>query len=69
MSQLIFDIPYLVSYISSFTPLRTGGIIATGTPEGVGMARSPPLWMTPGDQAEVEVSGIGSLQNPVAAET
>ena len=69
LSQLIFDIPYLVSYISAFTPLRTGDIIATGTPEGVGMARSPPLWMTPGDEVEVEVSGVGSLRNPVSAET
>ena len=69
LSQLIFDIPYLVSYISTFTPLRTGDIIATGTPEGVGMGRSPPLWMVPGDQVEVEVSSVGCLRNGVGAET
>ena len=50
------------------TPLRTGDIIATGTPEGVGMARSLPLWMIPGDEVAVEVSSVGSLRNPVSAE-
>jgi 2-keto-4-pentenoate hydratase/2-oxohepta-3-ene-1,7-dioic acid hydratase in catechol pathway len=68
LSQLIFNIPYLISYISTFTPLRTGDIIATGTPEGVGMGRTPPLWMVPGDQVEVEVSGVGCLRNQVGAE-
>ena len=68
LTQLIFSIPYLISYISTFTPLRVGDIIATGTPEGVGMSRTPPLWMVPGDRIEVEISHIGSLSNNVQAE-
>lgn len=68
LGQLIFDIPYLIAYISAFTPLRVGDVIATGTPEGVGMARTPPLWMAPGDAIEVEVSSVGVLRNTVAAE-
>ena len=67
--DLIFDIPYLIEYISSYTTLMPGDIIATGTPEGVGFARTPPLWMKEGDILEVEISTIGKLQNIVIAET
>ena len=67
--DLIFDIPYLIEYISSYTTLMPGDIIATGTPEGVGFARTPPLWMKAGDILEVEISTIGKLQNTVIAET
>ena len=67
--DLIFDIPYLIEYISSYTTLMPGDIIATGTPEGVGFARTPPLWMKAGDVLEVEISSIGILQNTVIAET
>ncbi len=66
--DLIFDIPTIISYISSFTPLVAGDVIATGTPEGVGFARTPPLWMKPGDVIEVEISSIGVLRNAVIAE-
>lgn len=66
--DLIFDIPYLIEYISSYTELLPGDMIATGTPEGVGFARNPPLWMRPGDQLEVEISHLGILKNTVAAE-
>ena len=66
--DLIFDIPYLIEYISSYTPLLPGDIIATGTPEGVGFARNPPLWMKAGDQLEVEISHLGILKNAVVAE-
>ncbi|MBA3439660.1 MAG: fumarylacetoacetate hydrolase family protein [Pyrinomonadaceae bacterium] len=66
--QMIFTIPDLISYISTFTELVPGDIIATGTPSGVGVARKPPLFMKPGDMVEVEVSGIGVLRNPVVAE-
>ncbi len=66
--DLIFDIPFLVNYLSGVLPLAPGDIIATGTPEGVGFARKPPLWMKPGDVIEVEISGIGLLRNDVAAE-
>ena len=67
--DLIFDRPYLIEYISSYTTLMPGDIIATGTPEGVGFARTPPLWMKEGDILEVEISTIGKLQNIVIAET
>lgn len=66
--DLIFDIPTIISYISTFTPLAAGDVIATGTPEGVGFARKPPLWLKPGDVIEVEISSIGILRNTVVAE-
>jgi 2-keto-4-pentenoate hydratase/2-oxohepta-3-ene-1,7-dioic acid hydratase in catechol pathway len=66
--DLIFDIPTIIAYVSAFTPLVAGDVIATGTPEGVGFARTPPLWMRPGDTVEVDISGIGTLRNPIAAE-
>ena len=66
--DFIFDIPTIIAYISAFTPLKPGDIIATGTPEGVGFARKPPLWMKPGDTLEVEISKIGILRNSVVAE-
>lgn len=67
-SQMIFDIPFVISYISRWMTLRPGDVIATGTPGGVGSRREPPLWMKPGDRIEVEVEGIGVLSNPVIDE-
>lgn len=66
--DLIFDIPYLISYISSWMPLSPGDVISTGTPEGVGFTRKPPLWLKPGDTLEVEISRLGVLKNTVIAE-
>jgi 2-keto-4-pentenoate hydratase/2-oxohepta-3-ene-1,7-dioic acid hydratase in catechol pathway len=63
--DLIFDIPAIIEYISGFTPLQAGDIIATGTPDGVGMARKPPLWLKPGDLIDVQISQIGCLSNGV----
>jgi 2-keto-4-pentenoate hydratase/2-oxohepta-3-ene-1,7-dioic acid hydratase in catechol pathway len=63
--DLIFDIPAIIEYISGFTPLQAGDIIATGTPDGVGMARKPPLWLKPGDLIEVQINQIGCLSNGV----
>ncbi|HEY2162817.1 MAG TPA: fumarylacetoacetate hydrolase family protein, partial [Gemmatimonadaceae bacterium] len=68
VSELIFDIPHLVSYLSDMTPLLPGDVIATGTPEGVGFARTPPQWLKAGDEVEVEVSRVGVLRNRVAPE-
>jgi len=68
IDDLIFDIPTLISYCSDWTPLVAGDVISTGTPEGVGFARKPPLWMKPGDIVEVEIVGIGVLRNPIVAE-
>ncbi len=68
VSNLIFSIPYLISYISTFTALEPGDVIVTGTPSGVGFARKPPVLMKAGDQIEIEVSGIGTLFNTVVDE-
>ena len=65
-SQLIFRIDYVVSYLSRIFTLEPGDLIFTGTPPGVGMARKPPVWLKPGDVAEVEIDGLGTLRNPVA---
>lgn len=67
-SRMIFDIPYLVSYISTFAPLVPGDVIVTGTCTGFGTTRQPPEFLAPGDVVEVEIEGIGLLSNPVAAE-
>jgi 2-keto-4-pentenoate hydratase/2-oxohepta-3-ene-1,7-dioic acid hydratase in catechol pathway len=70
IDDLIFDIPTLISYCSDWTPLVAGDVISTGTPEGVGFARKPPLWMKPGDVVEVEIDGgIGVLRNPIIAKS
>ncbi len=68
LDRLITPIPRLIAYCSTILPLLPGDVIVTGTPGGVGARRDPPLWMKPGDLCEVEVSGIGILRNPVAAE-
>ncbi|MEZ0212515.1 MAG: fumarylacetoacetate hydrolase family protein [Xanthobacteraceae bacterium] len=62
---LIFDIPTLIAYISTFTNLSTGDVIVSGTPGGVGDRRDPPLYMRPGDVVDVEISNIGTLTNSV----
>ena len=67
-SDLLFDVPYLVEYISQVFPLRAGDVVSTGTTGGVGNARTPPLFLKPGDRIEVEISGIGTLSNPVEDE-
>lgn len=69
LSQLIFDVPALIAYCSSFTELSPGDVIVTGTPGGVGAFRSPPVWMKPGDTVEVEIGGIGTLRNQVIDES
>ena len=68
ISDLKFDVPTLIEYISTFAALQPGDVISTGTPGGVGFARKPPVWLKPGDIIEVEVDGVGVLANPVAAE-
>jgi 2-keto-4-pentenoate hydratase/2-oxohepta-3-ene-1,7-dioic acid hydratase in catechol pathway len=66
--EMIFDLRTLVEYCSSFNPLVPGDVIVTGTPGGVGVKRTPPLWMKPGDVVEVEIDGIGVLENGIADE-
>ena len=65
---LIYSIPQIVAFCSDFTELAPGDVIATGTPEGVGHRRTPPLWMKPGDVLEVEITGIGVLRNRIVDE-
>jgi len=65
---LIYSIPQIVAFCSDFTALSPGDIIATGTPEGVGHSRKPPLWMKAGDVLEVEIGGIGILRARIVDE-
>jgi 2-keto-4-pentenoate hydratase/2-oxohepta-3-ene-1,7-dioic acid hydratase in catechol pathway len=58
----------IIEYLSTVTWLEPGDIIATGTPDGVGQGRTPPLWMKGGDCVEVEISGIGTLSVNVVDE-
>ena len=64
-SLMIHDVAAIVSYCSTFTTLEPGDVIATGTPAGVGFARTPPRWLEPGQEVCVEISSIGTLTNPV----
>lgn len=68
VADLIFPIPVLIAYLSSFTTLSPGDVIATGTPGGVGEKRDPPLWMKAGDCAEISIGAVGTLVNPVVDE-
>ena len=68
LDQLIFDVPALIEYCSTFTELLAGDVIATGTPGGVGAARTPPVWLAPGDRISVSIDEIGCLDNVVSAE-
>jgi 2-keto-4-pentenoate hydratase/2-oxohepta-3-ene-1,7-dioic acid hydratase in catechol pathway len=67
-SDMIFDVPSLIAFLSGSTTLLPGTVIFTGTPEGVGMAATPPRWLAPGDQVSVEIDGIGCLRNGVVEE-
>jgi 2-keto-4-pentenoate hydratase/2-oxohepta-3-ene-1,7-dioic acid hydratase in catechol pathway len=67
--HLIFNIPALISYLSSVFTLEPGDIISSGTPAGVGLGWKPPRWLKPGDECVVTVSGVGELRNPCVAET
>jgi 2-keto-4-pentenoate hydratase/2-oxohepta-3-ene-1,7-dioic acid hydratase in catechol pathway len=64
-SNLIFDIPYLIEFITKAITLLPGDILLTGTPPGVGVFRKPPVLLKPGDTISVEVEGLGTLTNPV----
>lgn len=68
LTSLIFSVAELIVYITQFTRLLPGDIIATGTPDGVGFLRDPKIWLVPGDVMEVEIPGVGLLRNNVIAE-
>lgn len=65
---MIFTIPQLIAFASTFTTLLPGDVLVTGTPGGVGLRREPPVWMRAGDVVEVELEGVGVLRNPVVKE-
>ena len=67
-SDMIFDVPRLIEFLSGSTTLLPGTVILTGTPHGVGMARKPPVWLKHGDSVTIEIDGIGALTNPVRHE-
>ena len=66
VADLIYTVPVIIEYVSKFTPLSPGDVIATGTPGGVGDRREPPVYMKAGDVIEVEITGLGILRNTVA---
>ena len=68
-NDMIFDVPALIEFLSASMILNPGTVILTGTPHGVGVARTPPLFLQPGDSVTVEIEGIGALTNPVIAES
>jgi 2-keto-4-pentenoate hydratase/2-oxohepta-3-ene-1,7-dioic acid hydratase in catechol pathway len=65
-AMMIFDIPTLIEIITEVMTLHPGDVIVTGTPEGVGFARTPPVWMKPGDVCEIDLEGVGVLRNTIA---
>lgn len=67
-SDMIFDVPALIEFLSGSTTLVPGTVILTGTPHGVGMAATPPRWLKPGDKITIEIEKIGALTNPVVLE-
>jgi 2-keto-4-pentenoate hydratase/2-oxohepta-3-ene-1,7-dioic acid hydratase in catechol pathway len=67
-ADMIFDVPTLIESLSSTMTLRPGSIILTGTPPGVGFARTPPIWLKPGDNIAVEIERLGRLENPIVDE-
>jgi 2-keto-4-pentenoate hydratase/2-oxohepta-3-ene-1,7-dioic acid hydratase in catechol pathway len=67
-NQMIFTVAHLVAFVSEFTTLETGDVIATGTPPGVGVWKKPPQFLQPGDRVEVEIEGLGVLRNSVEDE-
>lgn len=66
--DMIFDVPTLIEFLSASTVLAPGTVILTGTPHGVGAARTPPVFLQPGDEVTIEIEGIGQLTNPVTEE-
>ncbi len=64
--QMIFKIPKIIEYVSTWTTLLPGDVLVTGTPGGVGARRTPPVWMKPGDKVEIEIDKVGILENSIA---
>lgn len=67
-ADMVFDVPTLIEFLSADKTLPAGTVILTGTPEGVGFARTPPIWLKAGDTINIEIEKIGTLTNPVVGE-
>lgn len=67
-SEMQFGVGDILSFLSGSSTVPAGSVVLTGSPSGVGMARTPPRWLAPGDVLEVEIPGVGMLRNPVAEE-
>jgi 2-keto-4-pentenoate hydratase/2-oxohepta-3-ene-1,7-dioic acid hydratase in catechol pathway len=67
-ADMIFGVAELIEFLSGSTTLLPGTVILTGTPHGVGVARTPPRWLLAGDEVSIEIDGIGTLSNPVVEE-
>ena len=67
-ADMLFSVPEIIAYVSTFTALSPGDVICSGTPGGVGAKREPPVWMTPGDVVEVDIPGVGLLRNTIGQE-
>jgi 2-keto-4-pentenoate hydratase/2-oxohepta-3-ene-1,7-dioic acid hydratase in catechol pathway len=65
---MIFSVRKIIAFLSGSTTLEAGTLILTGTPEGVGMGRKPPVYLQAGDMVEIRIEGIGQLRNPVIEE-
>ena len=66
--HMLFNVPRTIAILSEIMILEPGDLIATGTPEGVGHARTPPVWMRPGDEISIEIDSIATLTNRIIAE-
>jgi len=66
-ADMVFPVAELIAYVSRCTTLLPGDVIATGTPAGVGLAKTPPRWLRPGDEVTIDIEGVGTLTNPVEA--
>ena len=64
-SKMVFSVADIIAHFSRDTVLEPGDIIATGTPAGIGLTRTPPRFLVAGDEVSVEIEGIGTLSNPV----
>ena len=67
-ANMIFSVPQIIAYVSTFATLLPGDVLVMGTPAGVGFTRKPPVWLVPGDEFEVEITGVGVLRNAVIDE-
>lgn len=66
---MVFHVPFLISYLSRFMSLRSGDVISTGTPPGVGLGQKPPVYLRPGNRIRLGIAGLGEQNQKVTAES